>query len=167
MLPLQLHSAQKAFRELRERQIRGLETQSTALGERIVALQRDNTRLLRWLEKLQSDNAVLDASFTGHTRSLNAQALLKQPDSEGKLVLSTSINLHNKPTLTSSSSSRFLDVNSTWDLIQNHPMICDGYVEFHQIYPQLRKLVRFQDTKGPVFNQYDVLRVIVQTGLIN
>ncbi|KAF2420990.1 hypothetical protein EJ08DRAFT_673061 [Tothia fuscella] len=157
----QNRAAQRAFRERKERHVKDLEAKLTALESSASSLASDNQRLKLALQRATTENEILRASSRPNSTISPAQhhspAHNLDPGDGNPDPGYTSV-----PLMPGESDGVMLPAGATWDLIQSHPLVRQGFVDIADVCERLRGAARCDGT-GPVFSEREVRRAVEES----
>jgi AP-1-like factor len=140
--------------------VKDLETKLTVLESSASALASDNQRLKLALQRATTENEILRASSrpnsmygTTHPLSPTRNA---DPESTDPLYSTPSSGY------SADTDGALLPASATWDLIQSHSLVRQGFVDIADVCERLRGAARC-DGSGPVFAEREVRRAIEES----
>lgn len=147
--------SQRAFRERKERHVKDLEAKLTALESSASSLASDNQRLKLALQRATTENEILRSSSRPNSTISPGQHH------------SPANNLDPDPGYTAGAKGTegngiMLPAGATWDLIQSHPLVRQGYVDIADVCERLRGAARCDGT-GPVFSEREVKQAVEES----
>jgi len=159
----QNRAAQRAFRERKERHVKDLEAKLTALESSASSLASDNQRLKLALQRATTENEILRASSRPNSTITPAQHHSPSHNLDTADALADPTYSAHSPSYGSNDGDgALLAASATWDLIQSHPLVRQGYVDIADVCDRLRSAARC-DGSGPVFAEREVRRVVEES----
>ncbi|KAE9965672.1 hypothetical protein BLS_007451 [Venturia inaequalis] len=156
----QNRAAQRAFRERKERHVKDLEAKLNVLESSASSLASDNQRLKLALQRATTENEILRASSRPSSTITPAQhhSPMHNIDTSDAL-LDPGYTAHSPAYGTNDGDGALLPAGATWDLIQNHPLVRQGFIDIADVCDRLRGAARC-DGSGPVFAEKEVIRAV-------
>jgi AP-1-like factor len=149
-------TSQRAFRERKERHVKDLEAKLTALESSANSLASDNQRLKLALQRATTENEILRASSRPNSTISPAQH--HSPGDSGN----PDPGYTTVPLKPGESEGAMLPAGATWDLIQSHPLVRQGFVDIADVCERLRGAAKCDGT-GPVFSEREVRRAVEES----
>jgi AP-1-like factor len=152
-------TSQRAFRERKEKHVKDLETKLSALETSASALASDNQRLKLALQRATTENEILRSSSRP-----NSMYGTSHPISPTRNVDSENADpMYSTPSAyTAETDGALLPASATWDLIQSHSLVRQGFVDIADVCERLRGAARC-DGSGPVFAEREVRKAIEES----
>jgi AP-1-like factor len=147
---------QRAFRERKERHVKDLEAKLTALESSATSLASDNQRLKLALQRATTENEILRASSRPSSTISPAQHHSPSHTGDADPGYTTA------PAKAGEVDGAMLQAGATWDLIQSHHLVRQGFVDIADVCDRLRGAARCDGT-GPVFSEREVRRAVEES----
>ncbi|KIW07475.1 hypothetical protein, variant [Verruconis gallopava] len=156
----QNRAAQRAFRERKEKHVKDLEARLSELETSASVLASDNQRLKLALQRATTENEILRATSRPNSIYGISHPLSPNPNEQSD---QTDYSYNSTGSGQSPDGGDvLLPASATWDLIQGHPLVRQGFVDIADVCERLRGAARC-DGSGPVFAERVVRRAIEES----